>query len=73
MLAVVSDGCPDYDDARDVAPSLTDEIVRECARRMLAEPLRAEVDAYIAQFADERGEDGRRAVVPNGYHSRGRC
>jgi hypothetical protein len=35
---------------------------------MLAEALAAEVDAYIAQFAAERGEDGRRLVVRNGYH-----
>jgi transposase-like protein len=68
MLTVVPDGCPGHDDAGAVAPSLIDEIVREGARRMLAEALRAEVDAYIAQFADERGEDGRRLVVRNGYH-----
>ena len=36
--------------------SLIDEIVREGARRMLAEALQAEVDAYIAQFADDRDE-----------------
>jgi putative transposase len=30
------------------SPSLIDQIVREGARRMLAEALRAEVDAYIA-------------------------
>ena len=35
---------------------------------MLAEALAAEVDAYIARFAAERGEDGRRLVVRNGYH-----
>ena len=35
---------------------------------MLAEALAAEVDAYIAQFAAERGGDGRRLVVRNGYH-----
>ena len=48
--------------------SLIDEIVREGARRMLAEALQAEVDAYIAQFADERDEHGRRLVVRNGTH-----
>jgi hypothetical protein len=36
--------------------SLIDEIVREGARRMLAEALQAEVDAYIAAFAAERDE-----------------
>ena len=35
---------------------------------MLAEALRAEVDAYIEAFAGQCGEDGRRLVVRNGYH-----
>ncbi len=35
---------------------------------MLAAALQAEVDAYIAAFADERDEAGRRLVVRNGYH-----
>jgi transposase-like protein len=48
--------------------SLIDEILREGARRMLAEALRAEVDAYCARFVDERDEHGRRLVVRNGYH-----
>jgi transposase-like protein len=47
---------------------LIDEIVREGARRMLAEALQAEVDAYIARFAGERDEAGRRLVVRNGTH-----
>jgi transposase-like protein len=65
MLTVVPDPA-----ARDSAgsSSLIDEIVREGARRMLAEALQAEVDAYIARFAAERDEDGRRLVVRNGYH-----
>jgi transposase-like protein len=50
------------------AGSLIDELVREGARRMLAEALRAEVDSYIAQFAGERDERGRRLVVRNGHH-----
>src|SRR5215471_5714798 len=68
MLTVVPDDCPGHLGGKDASPSLIDEIVREGARRMLAEALRAEVDAYIAQFADQRGEDGRRLVVRNGYH-----
>ena len=48
--------------------ALIDELVREGARRMLAEALQAEVDAYIAQFAGERDENGRRLVVRNGTH-----
>jgi transposase-like protein len=48
--------------------SLIDEIVREGARRMLAEALQAEVDAYIARFVHDRDENGHRLVVRNGYH-----
>jgi len=48
--------------------SLIDEIVRDGARRMLAEALQAEVDAYIAAFIGERDENGRRLVVRNGSH-----
>ena len=46
--------------------SLIDQIVREGARQMLAAALRAEVAAYIGQFAGVRDEDGRRLVVRNG-------
>src|SRR5262249_35743515 len=35
---------------------------------MLAEALAAEVDAYIARFAEERDGNGRRLVVRNGCH-----
>src|SRR3982074_241269 len=65
MLNVV----PDPAGRDSSAPSsLIDEIVREGARRMLAEALQAEVDAYIAQFAGERDERGRRVVGRNGHH-----
>ncbi|HET9889764.1 MAG TPA: IS256 family transposase [Mycobacterium sp.] len=70
MLTVVPDPSSGDND-RSTPPgsaSLIDEIVREGARRMLAEALQAEVDAYIAAFADERDERGRRLVVRNGYH-----
>jgi transposase-like protein len=68
MLTVVPDDCPGQPGAKDGSSSLIDEIVREGARRMLAEALQAEVDAYIAAFAAERDENGRRLVVRNGYH-----
>jgi transposase-like protein len=48
--------------------SLIDELVREGARRMLAEALQAEVADYIARFAEERDVNGRRLVVRNGTH-----
>ena len=42
MLTEVPDGCPDHDGGTDGSPSLIDGIVREGARRMLAEALQAE-------------------------------
>ena len=47
---------------------MIDELVREGARRMLAEALQAEVDDYIARHAGERDAHGRRLVVRNGTH-----
>jgi transposase-like protein len=65
MLTVV----PDPAGRDSSAPaSLIDEIVREGARRMLAEALQAEVGAFIGAFAAERDDNGRRLVVGNGYH-----
>src|SRR5438552_16362063 len=69
MLSVVpGQGSRHEGGKKDGSPSLIDEIVREGARRMLAEALAAEVDAYIAAHAAERDENGRRLVVRNGYH-----
>jgi len=66
VLTVVQDGSSEEEAA--ASGSLIDEIVREGARRMLAEALRAEVDAYVAAFCAERDENRRRLVVRNGYH-----
>jgi transposase-like protein len=66
VLTVVQEGSSGEEGGR--PGSLIDEIVREGARRMLAEALQAEVDAYIARFAGERDENGRRLMVRNGYH-----
>src|SRR5712672_4812500 len=68
MLTVVPGDGSGHEGGKDGSPSLIDEIVREGARRMLAQALQAEVDAYIAAHAAERDEDGRRLVVRNGYH-----
>src|ERR1700745_2669172 len=68
MLTVVPGEGSGHEDGNGVSPSLIDEIVREGARRMLAQALQAEVDAYIAQFTAERDGNGRRLVVRNGYH-----
>jgi putative transposase len=62
MLRVVADG-----PARDDLAAELDEIVREGARRMLAAALEAEVQAYLAAFAEQVGPDGRRLVVRNGH------
>lgn len=72
MLSVVPEG-PHHDDedttgGAAASRSVIDQIVRDGARRMLAEALQAEVDAYCAQFTDERDERGRRLVVRNGSH-----
>ena len=68
MLTVVPGDGSGHESGNDRAPSLIDEIVREGARRMLAEALQAEVDAYIVAHAAERDENGRRLVVRNGCH-----
>jgi transposase-like protein len=68
MFTVVPGDGSGHEGGKDASPSLIDEIVREGARRMLAQALQAEVEAYIARFAAERGEDGRRLVVRNGHH-----
>jgi putative transposase len=68
MLTVVPGDGSCHEGGDDGSPSLIDEVVREGARRMLAEALQAEVDAYIAAHAAERDESGRRLVVRNGYH-----
>src|SRR5665811_2258485 len=43
------------------------EIARDGARRMLAEALKAEADAFVASFAEETLPDGRRRVVRHGH------
>ena len=47
--------------------SMLDEICREGAKAMLAAALEAEVDAYLAELADERDADGHRLVTRNGH------
>ena len=73
MLTVVPEESNSSDDHAcgggvQASVSLIDEIVREGARRMLAEALQSEVDSYIAAHAAERGENGHRLVVRNGSH-----
>lgn len=42
-------------------------VLRDGARKMLAQAVEMEVEDYLARHADIRGEDGRRLVVRNGY------
>ena len=69
MLSVVPGAAANPDQpVRNGGSLVIDELVREGARRMLAEALQAEVDDYIARFAADRDERGRRLVVRNGSH-----
>jgi hypothetical protein len=62
MLSVIAD-----DAAHSELAMSLDELCREGARRMLAAALEAEVDAYIACFAEARDEHGHRLVRRNGH------
>ena len=43
------------------------EVLRQGAQRLLAQAIEAEVETLLASYADERDEQGRQAVVRNGY------
>ena len=43
------------------------EVLRQGARRLLAEAVEAEVQAFLAEYRHERDEQGRQRVVRNGY------
>jgi len=43
------------------------EVLRSGARRLLADAVEAEVEAFIAEHADLADEAGRRRVVRHGY------
>ena len=58
MLSVIADEAAQAELHTDL-----DGLACEGARRMLAAALEAEVDAYLAAFAAERDEGGRRLVV----------
>ena len=53
MLTVVPEPDGGDESRREPRPAVIDELVREGARRMLAEALQAEVDDYIARHAGE--------------------
>src|SRR6266511_28869 len=62
MLSVIAD-----EQARAELALDLDELLREGARRMLAVALEAEIDAYIAAYAEARDEHGHRLVRRHGY------
>ena len=43
------------------------EVLRQGAQRLLAQAIEVEVETLLACYADERDEQGRQAVVRNGY------
>jgi transposase-like protein len=62
MLSVIADDAAQAELRLDL-----DELFREGARRMLAVALEAEVDAYIAGYAEQVDECGHRLVRRNGH------
>jgi len=51
--------------------SFTDQLtslLREGAQRLLATAVEAELETFLERFAQRRTDDGRAAVVRNGYH-----
>jgi putative transposase len=62
MLSVIPDEAAQAELRLDL-----DELFREGARRMLAVALEAEVDAYIAYYAEQVDEHGHRLVRRNGH------
>ena len=49
---------------------LLSTMLRDGAQRLIAEALQAEFDEYLAQFAERRDDEGRLAVVRNGWQPR---
>ena len=49
---------------------LLSTMLREGAQRLIAEALQAEFDEHLEQFAERRDDEGRMAVVRNGWQPR---
>ena len=49
---------------------LLSALLREGAQRLIAEALQAEFDEHLEQFAERRDDEGRMAVVRNGWQPR---
>ena len=48
-------------------PDLLSTMLREGAQRLVAQAVQAEFDEFLARFCGERAEDGRAAIVRNGF------
>ena len=57
----------DFTGRDEVTDPLTD-LLRKGARELLQTAVEAELDAFLALFAESRTSDGRAAVVRNGHH-----
>jgi len=44
------------------------EILRQGARKLLAQALEAEIEQFIGQYTELKDENGRQIIVRNGYH-----
>ena len=53
---------------RELGKDTLTELLRESAHRLIREAVEVELAEFIAQFDGRRLEDGRAAVVRNGYH-----
>lgn len=59
-----------FQDVTQPDAGLTDplhELLRKGARDLIVKAVEAELTTFLEQFADKTLEDGRRAVVHNGY------
>jgi hypothetical protein len=73
MLTVVPGDGSGHEGGKDHAPSLIDEIVREGARRMLAEALQAEMNAYMPGSLTNATGEADAWWCAMAITSRGRC
>jgi len=54
--------------SRDTIPDPLTDLLRDGARRLIVHAIEAEVQAFLAPYSGLRTEDGKAAVVRNGYH-----
>lgn len=57
----------DFASREEIGDPLT-ELLRQGARDLIQQAVEAELSAFMAAFGDRRLDDGRAAVVRNGYH-----